>query len=154
MSDAHAPDAHGHRSVPVGELEVGDVRERVRTVTEQDILDFARISGDDNPVHVDPTSPGATFFGAIIAHAPLTGGIIGGIIGTELPGLGTVAIEMTSRYLAPVRAGDTITARVEVTAVDVERCRATLAISAHGEGGVVITDGTAVVRPPREAMVL
>lgn len=143
-----------HRSVPVGELRVGDVRERVRTVTERDILDFARISGDDNPVHVDSESVGARFFGAIIAHAPLTGSIIGGIIGTELPGLGTVAIEMTSRYLAPVRAGDTITARVEVLEVDVERCRARLAISAHGEDGTVITDGTCLVRPPREPMVL
>lgn len=142
------------RSIPIGQLSVGDAVETRKTVSETDVYLFAGISGDFNPLHVDEEYAKTTPFGARVAHGPLTLALCAGPLGTELPGLGTVAVSNRIDYLAPVFFGDTITVRVEVAALDPERNRATMAIAWRNQRGEDVARGEMVVKPPREAVEL
>ena len=132
----------------IKQLAIGDAAEFSKTVTETDIAMFAAISGDFNPVHVDAQYAAGTPFGARVAHGPLTLALCAGILGMRLPGLGTVAVSNRIEYRRPVYIGDTITARVEVAALDVERNRATMAIRWTNQDDTVVAEGEAVVKPP------
>jgi Acyl dehydratase len=142
------------RSVPIDQLRVGDAVESRKTVSETDVYLFAGISGDFNPMHVDEEYAKGTPFGARVAHGPLTFALCAGPLGTELPGLGTVAVSNQIEYQRPVFIGDTITDRVEVAALDPERNRATMAVSWRNQDGDQVAEGTMVVKPPREAVSL
>ncbi len=141
-------------SVPFDELEVGDAAESRKTVSETDVYLFAGISGDFNPMHVDQQYAKGTPFGARVAHGPLTLSLCAGLLGTELPGLGTIAISNYVEYTAPVFMGDTITVRVEVADLDPERRRATMAITWTNQDGTEVATGEMVVKPPRERVTL
>ena len=132
----------------IKQLAIGDAAEFSKTVTETDIAMFAAISGDFNPVHVDAQYAARTPFGARVAHGPLTLALCAGILGTRLPGLGTVAVSNRIEYRRPVYIGDTITARVEVAELDVERNRATMVIRWTNQDDTVVAEGEAVVKPP------
>ncbi len=97
------------------ELEIGMHDVYGRTITEADIVLFAGVSGDTNPVHLNEEYAAATPFKGRIAHGILTASLISAAIGTRLPGPGCVYVSQTHRFKAPVRAGDTVMARVEVT---------------------------------------
>lgn len=142
------------RSIPMDELKVGDAVETRKTVSETDVYLFAGISGDFNPLHVDEEYAKSTPFGARVAHGPLTLALCAGPLGTELPGLGTVAVSNQIEYLRPVFFGDTITVRVEVAELDRERGRASMAITWRNQHGDRVAAGTMVVKPPREAVKL
>ncbi|MBS1881030.1 MAG: MaoC family dehydratase [Actinobacteria bacterium] len=137
------------RSLPIDQLAVGDAAESRKTVSETDVYLFAGISGDFNPVHVDAEYARTTPFGARVAHGPLTLSLCAGLLGTELPGLGTVALSNQIEYLAPVLIGDTITVRVEVAALDPDRNRATMAVTWTNQDGTEVAVGSMVVKPPR-----
>lgn len=132
------------------ELQVGQFAESSKTVTETDITLFAAISGDFNPVHMDAEFAKSTIFGARVAHGPLTFGLCAGLLGMELPGVGSIAISNYVEYKAPVYIGDTIRTRVEVAALDHERRRATMAVTWTNQGGTVVAQGEMVIRPPKE----
>ena len=132
----------------IKQLAIGDAAEFSKTVTETDIAMFAAISGDFNPVHVDAQYAAGTPFGARVAHGPLTLALCAGILGMRLPGLGTVAVSNRIEYRRPVYIGDTITARVEVAELDVERNRATMVIRWTNQDDTVVAEGEAVVKPP------
>ncbi len=142
------------RSIPLDELQVGEAVETRKTISETDVYLFAGITGDFNPLHVDAEYSKRTPFGARVAHGPLTLALCAGPLGTELPGLGTVAVSNQIEYQRPVFLGDTIAVRVEVAEVDRERGRATMAITWTNQGGDQVASGTMIVKPPRERVTL
>ncbi|HEX6228547.1 MAG TPA: MaoC family dehydratase [Solirubrobacterales bacterium] len=138
------------RSIPVGELRVGQAVESRKTISETDVYLFAGISGDFNPLHVDEQYAKRSQFGARVAHGPLILSLCAGPLGTELPGLGTIAVSNQISYRRPVFFGDTITVRVEVAALDRDRNRATMAITWSNQDGDTVAEGEMDVMPPRD----
>ena len=98
----------------INELKVGDVAEFSKTVSESDIYLYAGVTGDFNPAHINEDYAKQTFFKTRIAHGMLSAGFISTVIGNKLPGTGTIYVTQNLEFLAPVRIGDTITARVEI----------------------------------------
>jgi 3-hydroxybutyryl-CoA dehydratase len=98
----------------IDQLKVGDSAQFAKTVAESDIYLFAGITGDLNPAHINEAYAKTTYFKGRIAHGMLSAGFISAVLGTILPGPGTVYLHQELNFLAPVRIGDTITARVEV----------------------------------------
>lgn len=137
-------------SLTIDELEPGRAVERRRVVSAGDIAAFAELSGDHNPLHTDPDFARTTPFGRTIAHGPLALALAAGILGMELPGLGTIAISNAIRYRRPIFAGDEITTRVEVAEIDAGRRRVTMALTWTNQDGELVCEGEAVVRPPQE----
>jgi 3-hydroxybutyryl-CoA dehydratase len=130
------------------ELKVGQTAMFGRTVTNADIVAFAGISGDTNPIHLHDGFARTTRFGQRIAHGMLSGSYISTVIGTKLPGPGAVYVSQTMNFTAPVIIGDTITAVATVTAIDEKRRRVTLRTQCLN-GEKVVIDGEAVVLVPR-----
>jgi 3-hydroxybutyryl-CoA dehydratase len=124
---------------------VGTRASFTRTITDAHIKAFADITGDDNPVHLDPEYAATTRFGERIAHGILTAGLISAVIGTQLPGLGAIYLQQQLKFTAPVRCGDTITATAEVIAVRAEKRILTLATQCTNQRGEVVIAGEAVV---------
>jgi acyl dehydratase len=95
-------------------FKVGDSAEITKTIEQEDIDAFARVTGDHNPVHVDEEFAKTTRFGKRIAHGMLTASLISSVLANELPGEGSVYLGQTLQFVAPVFPGDEITARVTV----------------------------------------
>jgi 3-hydroxybutyryl-CoA dehydratase len=119
-----------------------------KTVTEADIVLFAGITGDTNPVHLDEEFAKPTMFKGRIAHGMLTAGFISAVFGTKLPGPGCVYISQNLKFKAPVKIGDTVKARVTVSAIDQEKARVTFATTCH-VGDKIVLDGEAQLMVPR-----
>ncbi len=130
------------------DLKVGQSAMFGRTVTNADIVAFAGVSGDTNPIHLHDGFARKTRFGQRIAHGMLSGSYISTVIGTKLPGPGAVYISQTMNFMAPVLVGDTITAVATITAIDDKRRRVTLKTQCLN-GDKVVIDGEAVVLVPR-----
>ena len=131
------------------QLAVGDAAEFAKTVTETDVYLYAGITGDLNPAHINAAYAAQTFFKTRIAHGMLTGGFISTVIGTLLPGPGSIYIRQELNFLAPVRMGDTITARAEVVEKNVEKNRVCLRTTCTNQDGTLVVDGEALVSPPK-----
>jgi len=110
-------DAHidGTQGAFFEDIEIGQSAEYSKIVSEADVEDFARISGDTNPVHLNEDYAQSTMFKGRIAHGVLTAGLISTVFGTILPGPGAIFVAKSMRFKAPVRLGDEVTARVTVT---------------------------------------
>ena len=131
------------------DLFVGQCSELARTVTEADIVGFAEITGDRNPVHLDRAYAENTALSEAASRmACLARGYISAVIGTKLPGPGAIYLSQSLRFRRPVRIGDTVTARVEVAAINNSRARVTLATACLVNGEVVV-DGEAEILAPR-----
>lgn len=133
----------------IGELKIGDTAEFAKTVSESDIYLYAGITGDFNPAHINEDYAKNTFFKTRIAHGMLSAGFISTVIGNELPGTGSIYVKQDLRFLAPVRIGDTITARVEVIEIIAEKKRVRLKTTCINQDGTHVLDGEAVVSPPK-----
>jgi 3-hydroxybutyryl-CoA dehydratase len=131
------------------DLTVGQSAELVRTVTEADIVAFAQVTGDTNPVHLDADYAATTSFGERIAHGMLSAGYISAVLGTSLPGPGAVYLSQSLTFKRPVKIGAEVTARVTVTAIDEAKARVTLD-TACLVGGKAVVGGEAVVMVPRK----
>jgi len=118
-----------------------------RTVTESDIVLFAGVSGDMNPVHLDAEYAQKTAFKGRIAHGMLSAAFISTVLGTKLPGPGTIYLAQSLQFRAPVRIGDTVTATCTVLALDAEKKRATLR-TVCTVGGKPVVEGEALVLVP------
>ncbi|WP_159349085.1 MaoC family dehydratase [Roseomonas harenae] len=129
------------------DLSLGQSARFAKTITESDILLFAAVSGDNNPVHLDAEAAASSFFGERVAHGMLTASLISGLLGTKLPGPGAVYVSQTLHFRAPVRIGQTVAATAAVTALDPDRRRATLRTCCT-VAGVVVLEGEAVVMLP------
>ena len=119
-----------------------------KTVTDADIVLFAGVSGDTNPVHLDEEYAKPTMFKGRIAHGMLTAGFISAVFGTKLPGPGCIYMSQSLKFKAPVRAGDTVVARVTATIVDREKARVTFATTCKVKDAVVL-EGEAMLMVPR-----
>ena len=133
----------------IGELKVGDTAEFSKTVSESDIYMFAGISGDMNPAHIDESYASKTAFKTRIAHGMIPAGFISAVLGTRLPGPGSVYMKQDLTFLAPVRIGDTITARVEIIEILAEKKRVRFRTTCANQDGIMVLDGEALVSPPR-----
>ena len=128
------------------DLQVGQSASLGTTITDADILMFAALSLDTNPVHMDAEAAAGSVFKERVAHGMLSAGLIGAVMGTRLPGNGTADLEQTLRFRRLVRIGDTVTATVEVIALDPAKLQATLRTVCRARGKVAM-DGEAVVLP-------
>jgi len=129
------------------DVAVGDVAEVTYTVTAQTIREFVTASGDDNPIHSDAAFAAATRFGKVIAPGMLTGSFVSSVIGTRLPGPGTIYLSQNFRFLRPVFVGDRVTARVEVLERVAERNRLRLHTTCVNQAGELLLEGEAWVLP-------
>ncbi|NIA71356.1 bifunctional enoyl-CoA hydratase/phosphate acetyltransferase [Pelagibius litoralis] len=136
---------------PFDEIKVGDFAELVRTITAQDIDAFAVVSGDVNPAHVDAEFAEGDIFHKVIAHGMWGGALISNVLGTQLPGPGTIYLEQSLKFLKPVGIGDTVTVRVTVTKRDPEKKRLTLdCLCSNGDGKPVIAGQAHVIAPNKK----
>ncbi|HSB69458.1 MAG TPA: MaoC family dehydratase [Candidatus Methylomirabilis sp.] len=133
----------------VDRLAVGDAAELSREVTAADIAKFVESVGDRNPVHSDRAFAASTPFREPIAPGIWTAGLISAVIGTRLPGPGTIYVSQELRFLGPVKPGDALTARVEVTEILRERNRVRLRTTCRNQRGEEVLAGEAWVRPPK-----
>ena len=133
------------------DLSVGQSAELARTVTGGDLEAFAAVTGDDNPVHLDEAFAATTPFGGRIAHGMLSAGYISAVIGTRLPGNGAIYVSQALRFRRPVKIGDTVVARAEITAIDVSRARVTLKTVCSVAGKAVVEGEAEIVVPRRGA---
>jgi acyl dehydratase len=122
----------------------GDTAELTRTVSEEDITLFTRISGDRNPLHYDPEAAKASRFGEIVVQGGVTSAILNAVVAQKLPGPGTVFLNVNWNFLAPVRPGDAITGRVEVVEARQDKPVTTLRTWVTRGDGTVVLEGTAV----------
>ncbi|MCS6891662.1 MAG: MaoC family dehydratase [Rhodovarius sp.] len=129
------------------DLSIGQSASFGKTITEADVLMYAAVSGDTNPVHINKEVAEASMFKERIAHGMLSAGLISAVLGTRLPGEGTIYLGQTLRFRAPVRIGDTVVATVTVTALDPARKRATLE-TVCTVGGRPVIEGEATVMVP------
>jgi phosphate acetyltransferase/phosphate butyryltransferase len=132
------------------DIVIGESASLQRTLTAEDIQLFALVSGDVNPLYVDPEFAATTHFNTVFAHGMWGGALISALIGTRLPGPGSVSLGQTLKFLAPVHIGDTLTVSVIVTARDQARQLLTLGCSASNQKGVVVLEGESLVHAPSE----
>ena len=134
------------------DLAVGLSASLLRTVMESDVLAFAQVSGDDNPIHLSEAYAAATPFGGRIAHGLFTASLISALLGTRLPGPGAVYLAQTLRFLGPVRIGDVVEARVEVMHLQPGRRRARLLCECAVDAKLVLEGEALVKMPSREEL--
>lgn len=118
-----------------------------KTVTEADIALFAGVSGDTNPVHLSKDFAKTTMFEGRVAHGMLSASFISALIGTKLPGPGSIYMSQSLKFLGPVRAGDTVNARVTISDINAEKGRVTLHTQCMVESEVII-EGEALIKVP------
>lgn len=132
------------------DLAIGMRASVAKTITEADILLYAAVSTDTNPVHIDAEAAARSIFKGRVAHGMLSAGLISSALGTQLPGPGTIYLSQSLRFRAPVRPGDTVKAEVEIIALDAEKKRATLKTTCLVKDKAVI-EGEAQVQVPARA---
>ncbi len=133
------------------ELEIGMKASFTKTISETDVYLFSAISGDFNPMHVDAEFAKSTRFGKRIAHGAVPQALISAVLGMKLPGLGTIVVEVSTRFKAPTFFGDTITASAEVIEKLEEKRRIRLRLLWTNQRGETIATGETVVIPPSKS---
>ncbi|MBT5571624.1 MAG: MaoC family dehydratase [Alphaproteobacteria bacterium] len=132
------------------ELEIGMTAVYARTIGPADLVMFAGISGDTNPMHLNEEYAGQTMFAGTIAHGMLCSSFISTVVGTRLPGPGCVYVSQTLKFKAPVRPGDTVTARATVTELIPQKKRVVLETICT-VGDKVVISGEAQVLVPQKS---
>lgn len=133
----------------IDEMRLNESAEFSKTISESDVYLYAGVTGDLNPAHIDEEYARQTFFKTRIAHGMLAAGLISAVLGTRLPGPGAVYVRQELNFLAPVRIGDTITARVEVIEILSEKKQVRLKTTCSRQDGTLVLEGEAVVSPAR-----
>lgn len=137
------------KGLTIDQLEVGQKASFTKTVTEADVYNYAGVSGDFNPAHMNEEYAKNTAFKTRIAHGMLSAGFISAVLGTKLPGPGTIYLNQDLRFTKPVHFGDTITATITVEELIKEKNRAILKTVCTNQDGDVVVEGTAKVMPPK-----
>ena len=127
-------------------LKVGDKDSTSKVITSEDVLLFAQVSTDNNPVHVDEEFAKTSIFGKRIAHGMLGASLISAVLGTKLPGFGTIYMSQEVKFKRPVFLGDTLTAWVEVAEKIDAKKRMILHTWVENQDGVAVIDGQALVQ--------
>ena len=133
----------------IDQLNIGEKASLKKQITESDVLRFAEVTGDKNPVHIDAEYARQTRFKERIAHGMLTASLISAVIGTRLPGPGNIYVSQSLEFKAPVKFGDVIEAEVEIIEKIAERNRVRLKTVCRNQDGTVVLEGEAVVLPRR-----
>lgn len=131
------------------DLSVGMVERLSKTVSSSDVVGFAEVTGDRNPIHLSEHFAAKTAFGTRIAHGLYTASLISAVLGTRLPGPGAVYISQTLNFRAPVKIGDTVQVSVEVVELMPEKSRARISCSCKVNDTIVL-DGEALVKVPQK----
>lgn len=134
-------------------LQVGDTGSFTKTISELDVFKFADVTGDFNPLHVDEEYARKSIFKHRIAHGILIAGIISTVLGSEIPGVGTVFVELEIKFLKPVYLGDTVTALATVLEFPHAK-RVRLLVACRNTGGEDVALGNALVIPPVETQLI
>lgn len=127
------------------EIQIGDRAEVSKEITSDDILDFARLTGDVNPVHIDDEYARKTFFKERIAHGMLTASLISTVLGTQLPGKNTIYLSQNLKFKRPVKIGDVITACAEVIEKKDDKKIIKLKTNLLNQDGKEVVEGEALV---------
>ena len=135
------------REILPQEIKVGQTTRTSKQITQTDLALYAAVTGDFNPVHFDPVYSAQTRFKEPIAHGMIAAGLVSGLIGMKLPGPGTVYLQQTLNFLAPVKVDDVITACVEVVTL-LEKNRVRLKTTCINHEGVIVLEGEALVIAP------
>lgn len=133
-------------------LEVGQSYSVDREITADDVRAFADITGDDNPLHVDPEFASTTRFGKPIVHGVFLAGIISKVLGRDFPGHGSVAVSITCKFLRPVPVGSTVTAEVKVAEKIEKRRHIRMKVFVYIDGRIAL-GGEATLIPPGEGAI-
>jgi 3-hydroxybutyryl-CoA dehydratase len=133
------------------DLELGMEASFARTVTAADILAFAQVTGDWNPVHLDTEYAARTVFREPIAHGMLTAGYISAVFGSEMPGPGAIYVSQTLNFRAPVKIGDQVVAKVRVMELYPAKRRARFDCTCEVDGKTVLEGEAVLMVPPRPA---
>jgi 3-hydroxybutyryl-CoA dehydratase len=128
---------------------VGERYEYVRTVTEADVVDFARVSGDDNAIHLDESFGTRTRFGGRVAHGALTFGFMAASQ-TQLIGAAIIWLGASVKFTAPVRIGDTVTTLTEIIEIMTDKQLIRVRCTVRGRDGVVVMEGDSLVKRLKE----
>lgn len=127
------------------DFKVGMKASTSKTITETDVILFAGVSTDINPVHLDEEAAKKGIFGKRVAHGILVSGLISAVLGNKLPGPGSIYMGQELKFLAPVFIGDTITAEVEIIELIPEKCRIKLNTVCRNQDGKTVISGTALI---------
>ncbi|WP_428634552.1 MaoC/PaaZ C-terminal domain-containing protein [Sedimenticola sp.] len=138
-------------NIPYSELQLGTSARFSKRLTEEDLVLFAKISGDVNPVHLDEAFARETPFKGRIAHGMWTGSVISAAVATVLPGPGTIYLQQNLQFRRPVRPGDEITVTLSVTGkLDDAKRHVTLDCQVHNQEGELVAKGDARVIAPEQ----
>lgn len=130
-------------------IEVGDKASFSKTITETDVYQYAGITGDFNPAHVDQIYAAASIFQERVAHGMLTAGLISTVLGTRLPGPGTIYLSQELKFVKPVKFNDTITAEVEVVEKASAKNKLKVATRCINQKNELVLTGQAELMPPK-----
>ena len=133
----------------VKEMSIGDKASFTKTVTEADVVNYAGVTGDLNPAHINESYAKDTMFKGRIAHGMLGAGFISAVLGTKLPGPGAIYISQKVQFTAPVKIGDTVTATAEVINKDEDKNRVTMKTTCTNQEGKPVIKGEAMLMPPK-----
>ena len=133
----------------INEIRVGDTSSIQRTITKSDVLLLAKLSGDLNPIHVDEAFAGANMYGKIVAQGTWVNAVVSTLVGTKLPGPGTVFLNQNLNYRRPIALDDTITVNVTVRVRHGIGRQLTLDVRVVNQNGVDVADGSVDVLTPR-----
>jgi 3-hydroxybutyryl-CoA dehydratase len=130
------------------ELKVGDKAYYSKTVSESDIYTFAGITGDFNPAHTNEASP-HPLFGTRICHGAFSAGLVSAALGMKMPGQGCLYLSQSSKFIKPVKFGDTITVKLEITKMDDEKKRVYISTECYNQLDELVLVGEAVILPKK-----
>lgn len=130
---------------PFEEIEIGETASVTKMISEADIVNFAGIIGDFNPIHVNPEYAKNTMFGERIAHGMLTASFISTLVGCCLPGINALYLSQEVKFVKPVRVGDTITAEAEVIEKIEAKRRIVMKTVVKNQRDEIVIDGKATV---------
>ena len=143
-------DNHPRGTICIEDIEMGMTRYIRKIITDRDIEQFAEISTDHNPVHLDDEYARDTIFEGRIAHGMLTAGLVSAVIGEQLPGHGTIYMSQNLKFLAPVRPGDLVHAEVKVVDMVIDKRRVKLDCRCEVNGKNVLVGEAIVLAPSRK----
>jgi len=133
----------------ISDINIGDFAEFEKTITETDVYLFAGVTGDFNPVHINSIEASKSVFKGRVVHGILTSGLISTVLGTILPGVGTIYLSQNLKFLKPVYINDTIKASIKAKVIITEKNIVifdTVCMNHHGE---IVIQGEATVMPPK-----
>jgi len=143
-------EATSMKGITISEMKLGDSASFTKTVSEHDVYTYAGVSGDFNPAHVNEVEAQKGMFGKRIAHGMLSAGFISTVLGTQLPGPGTIYLGQELKFTRPVRFGDTVTATCTVSEIRAEKNIVKLDTTCTNQHGEVVLQGMATVMPPQQ----